>query len=195
VQIQDIYPYAIALSWKQASGASGPSTNGAEGAEDGAQGNQIVFTKANPLPSSKLLTFYRTETFTIDAFYADAQDMAPDYNLRIGAFTVSAPRSAGGQYCFRMLYFTVQAQYSTAYRAICSTFVIPFFVPFWGFRWAPSAPSRPDNEKPKLKVKLRLNLNGILSFDSATVSEAEWEVLSCKNRRTGDRRKGRSFNF
>lgn len=92
-QIQDIYPYAIALTWKQASVAAGASANGVEGAEDAAQGNQIVFSKANPLPSSKLLTFYRTETFTIDAFYAEARDLAPDYNLRIGTFTVSSERS------------------------------------------------------------------------------------------------------
>lgn len=82
LQIQDTYPYAIALSWKQAGDA-------AEGEDAAGLSNQIVFSKSNPLPSSKLLTFYRTETFTIDAFYADPQDLPPDYNLRIGTFTVS----------------------------------------------------------------------------------------------------------
>ncbi|CAI6005864.1 unnamed protein product [Closterium sp. NIES-64] len=124
-EVHDTYPFAIALSWKQASAAT--SAEGAEGGgeEAAAQPNQVVFSKNNPLPSSKLLTFYRTEAFTIDAFYANPEDQTVGANTRIGTFTVG-----------------------------------------------PFAPSRPDS-KPKLKVKIRLNLHGILSVESATLLEEE----------------------
>ncbi|CAI5483683.1 unnamed protein product [Closterium sp. Yama58-4] len=124
-EVHDTYPFAIALSWKQASAAA--SAEGAEGGgeEAAAQPNQVVFSKNNPLPSSKLLTFYRTEAFTIDAFYANPEDQTVGANTRIGTFTVG-----------------------------------------------PFAPSRPDS-KPKLKVKIRLNLHGILSVESATLLEEE----------------------
>ncbi|GJP56806.1 hypothetical protein CLOM_g15853 [Closterium sp. NIES-68] len=126
-EVHDTYPFAIALSWKQASAAGAASAEGAEGGgeEAAAQPNQVVFCKNNPLPSSKLLTFYRTEAFTIDAFYANPEDQTVGANVRIGTFTVG-----------------------------------------------PFAPSRPDS-KPKLKVKIRLNLHGILSVESATLLEEE----------------------
>ncbi|CAI5488823.1 unnamed protein product [Closterium sp. Naga37s-1] len=126
-EVHDTYPFAIALSWKQASAAGAASAEGAEGGgeEAAAQPNQVVFSKNNPLPSSKLLTFYRTEAFTIDAFYANPEDQTVGANTRIGTFTVG-----------------------------------------------PFAPSRPDS-KPKLKVKIRLNLHGILSVESATLLEEE----------------------
>ena len=89
-----MYPYAIALSWKQATAAN----DSGEGEEVAAQPNQIVFTKNNPLPSSKLLTFYRSEPFTIDAFYADASELSSGADPRIGTFSVSewVGESAGG---------------------------------------------------------------------------------------------------
>ncbi|CAI7893483.1 unnamed protein product, partial [Closterium sp. NIES-53] len=88
-EVHDTYPFAIALSWKQASAAGAASAEGAEGGgeEAAAQPNQVVFSKNNPLPSSKLLTFYRTEAFTIDAFYANPEDQTVGANTRIGTFT------------------------------------------------------------------------------------------------------------
>eukprot|EP00271_Cylindrocystis_brebissonii_P009668 TRINITY_DN2471_c0_g1_i1.p1 TRINITY_DN2471_c0_g1~~TRINITY_DN2471_c0_g1_i1.p1 ORF type:complete len:840 (+),score=205.94 TRINITY_DN2471_c0_g1_i1:111-2630(+) len=122
-EVQDSYPFPIALSWKQVASA----TEG-EGEDSAAQPNQVVFTANNPLPSSKLLTFYRTETFTIDAFYSDPERLPYEANPHIGTFTVG-----------------------------------------------PFAPSKQlaDNVKPKLKVKIRLNLHGLLSVESATLLEEE----------------------
>lgn len=127
-EVQDIYPAAIALSWKQA--APSPEDEGEEAA---AQPNQIVFTKGNAIPSSKLLTFYRTETFTIDAFYADPSELPAGSNPKIGTFTVG-----------------------------------------------PFSPSLKENSKPKLKVKIRLNLHGILSVESATLLEEEEVEVAVK---------------
>eukprot|EP00270_Netrium_digitus_P013017 TRINITY_DN4290_c0_g1_i1.p1 TRINITY_DN4290_c0_g1~~TRINITY_DN4290_c0_g1_i1.p1 ORF type:complete len:899 (+),score=285.06 TRINITY_DN4290_c0_g1_i1:317-3013(+) len=89
-EVQDTYPFPIALSWKQvvAPQSEGGAGGAGEGEELAAQPNQIVFTKGNPLPSSKLLTFYRHETFTIDAFYADMSELPSGADPKIGTFTV-----------------------------------------------------------------------------------------------------------
>lgn len=121
-EVQDAYPFPIALSWKQ---ASAPPES-AEGEEAAAVPNQTVFSKNNPIPSSKLLTFYRSETFTIDAFYEAPEELPSGVSPKIGTFTVG-----------------------------------------------PFAPSKQDDVKPKLKVKIRLNLHGILSVESATLLEEE----------------------
>eukprot|EP00897_Mesotaenium_endlicherianum_P002927 jgi/Mesen1/2662/ME000167S01811 len=123
-EVQDAYPFSIALSWKQL-GASGAPPEGAEGEEAGDQSNQPVFSKNNQLPSSKLLTFYRNETFTIDAFYQDTNELPQGTDPKIGTF-----------------------------------------------KFGPIQPTKQDS-KPKLKVKIRLNLHGILSVESATLLEEE----------------------
>ena len=79
-----MYPYSNAFTWKQVN-----SMEGEEGDDSAAQPNQIVFSKNNPIPSSKLLTFYRNETFTIDAEYSDPSELPSGVPSKIGNFTVS----------------------------------------------------------------------------------------------------------
>ncbi|XP_057505168.1 heat shock 70 kDa protein 14-like [Actinidia eriantha] len=114
-QVNESFPFPIALSWKGA----GPDTpNG--GAEN--QQSTIVFPKGNPIPSAKALTFYRSGTFTIDAHYSDVSEL-------------QAP-------------------------AKISTYTIGPFKPT-------------KSERAKLKLKVRLNLHGIVSVESATMLEEE----------------------
>jgi heat shock protein 4 len=115
-EVQDSFPFPIALSWK----GSAPESDGGEEASP----NSIVFVKGNPIPSTKMLTFYRSGTFSIDVLYADTSELPP----------LTAPK--------------------------ISTFTIGPFTPSKG-------------EKAKLKVKIRLNLHGIVSVESATVIEEE----------------------
>ncbi|XP_077212401.1 heat shock 70 kDa protein 15-like [Tasmannia lanceolata] len=61
-QVNDIFPFSIALSWK----SSTPDSQNGAGDQQ-----QIVFPKGNPIPSVKALTFYRSGTFTVDVLYAD----------------------------------------------------------------------------------------------------------------------------
>ncbi|GAV72682.1 HSP70 domain-containing protein [Cephalotus follicularis] len=114
-QVNESFPFSIALSWK----GSGPD------AQNGVADNQqstIVFPKGNPFPSVKALTFYRSGTFTIDVQYADVSDLhAP---AKISSYTIGPFQSS-------------------------------------------------KTERAKVKVKVRLNLHGIVAIESATLLEEE----------------------
>ncbi|PIN04454.1 Molecular chaperones HSP105/HSP110/SSE1, HSP70 superfamily [Handroanthus impetiginosus] len=115
-QVNESFPFPIALSWKVS----------ASDTQNGAADNQqstVVFPKGNPIPSVKALTFYRSGTFTLDVQYADVNEVqAP---ARISTYTIG-----------------------------------PF-------------QSSKAGEKAKLKIKVRLNLHGIVSVESATLLEEE----------------------
>ncbi|KAG8483387.1 hypothetical protein CXB51_022322 [Gossypium anomalum] len=112
-QVNESFPFPISLSWK---GSVPDAQNG------GAEQEQLVFPKGNPIPSVKAVTFHKTSTFSVDVQYSDVSDLqAP---AKISTYTIG---------------------------------------PFPTLR----------SEKPKLKVKVRLNLHGIVSVDSATVLEEE----------------------
>ncbi|TYI09866.1 hypothetical protein ES332_A09G100800v1 [Gossypium tomentosum] len=112
-QVNESFPFPISLSWK---GSVPDAQNG------GAEQEQLVFPKGNPIPSVKAVTFHKTSTFSVDVQYSDVSDLqAP---AKISTYTIG---------------------------------------PFPTLR----------SEKPKLKVKVRLNLHGIVSVDSATLLEEE----------------------
>ncbi|KAL3618324.1 hypothetical protein CASFOL_038645 [Castilleja foliolosa] len=114
-QVNENFPFPIALSWKALSSDSqnGPVDN---------QQSTVVFPKGNAIPSVKALTFYRSGTFTLDVQYADVGELqAP---AKISSYTIGPFQSK-------------------------------------------------NNEKAKLKVKVRLNLHGIVSVESATLLEEE----------------------
>ncbi|XP_052182342.1 heat shock 70 kDa protein 14-like [Diospyros lotus] len=114
-QVNESFPFPIAVSWK---GAAPDAQNGA--AEN--QQSRIIFPKGNPIPSIKALTFYRSETFSIDVQYADVNEVhAP---AEISRYTIGPVQST-------------------------------------------------KSERAKLKVKVRLNLHGIVSVESATLLEEE----------------------
>ncbi|CAL5439826.1 unnamed protein product [Camellia sinensis] len=79
-QVNESFPFPIALSWK---GAAPDTQNG------GADNQQsTVFPKGNPIPSVKALTltFYRSGTFTTDVQYADVSELqAP---AKISTYTI-----------------------------------------------------------------------------------------------------------
>ncbi|KAL6986880.1 hypothetical protein U1Q18_041462 [Sarracenia purpurea var. burkii] len=78
-QVNESFPFPIALSWK------GTTPDTQNGSADNAQ-STIVFPKGNPIPSIKALTFYRSETFTIDVQYADVSELqAP---AKISTYTI-----------------------------------------------------------------------------------------------------------
>ncbi|KAH7547302.1 hypothetical protein FEM48_Zijuj01G0295300 [Ziziphus jujuba var. spinosa] len=114
-QVNESFPFSIALSWKGA----------APDAQNGATDNQqstVVFPKGNPIPSVKALTFYRAGTFSVDVQYADVSELqAP---AKISTYTIGPFQST-------------------------------------------------KSERSKLKVKVRLNLHGIVSVESATLLEEE----------------------
>ncbi|KAI3463346.1 hypothetical protein Pfo_020009 [Paulownia fortunei] len=115
LQVNENFPFPIALSWKVS----------ASDTQNGAVDNQqstVVFPKGNPIPSVKALTFYRSGTFTLDVQYADVSELqAPS---KISSYTIGPFQSK-------------------------------------------------KSERAKLKVKVRLNLHGIVSVESATLLEEE----------------------
>eukprot|EP00250_Pteridium_aquilinum_P013504 c21375_g1_i1 orf=501-3035(-) len=117
-EVQDAFPFSIALAWK------GSAPESEEGATAETQTSSVVFPKGNSVPSTKMLTFYRASTFNIDVLYADMHDLPPGTSQKINTFTIG-----------------------------------------------PFQPSKA--EKAKIKVKIRLNLHGIVSIESATMIEEE----------------------
>ncbi|WOH10756.1 hypothetical protein DCAR_0730226 [Daucus carota subsp. sativus] len=116
-QVNESFPFTIALSWK---GTAPDAQNGADN-----QQSTIVFPKGNSIPSVKALTFFRFGTFTVDVHYADVNE-------------VQAP-------------------------AMISTYTIG---PFQSTK----------SERAKVKVKVRLNLHGVVSIESATLLEEDVEI-------------------
>ncbi|KJA18353.1 hypothetical protein HYPSUDRAFT_45369 [Hypholoma sublateritium FD-334 SS-4] len=85
----------------------------------------LVFPQGNSIPSTKVLSFYRKEPFTIDAAYADPSLLPGSINPWIGTFT------------------------------------------------AKDVPISPTGDATCVKLRTRLNLHGIVSFESAYVEEIE----------------------
>lgn len=85
----------------------------------------LVFPTGNGLPSTKVLSFYRKEAFTITAQYAEPEKLAGGINPWISNFT------------------------------------------------AKQVPVNPSGDSTCVKVRTRLNLHGIMSFESAYVEEVE----------------------
>ncbi|XP_038693623.1 heat shock 70 kDa protein 15-like [Tripterygium wilfordii] len=87
-QVNESFPFQIALSWK------GSAPEAQNGAGDNQQ-STIVFSKGNPIPSVKALTFYRSGTFTVDVQYADVSELqAP---AKISTYTIGPFQSAKGE--------------------------------------------------------------------------------------------------
>ena len=80
-QVQDCFPYGIEFSWDK----------------DGEKVSNVVFSKGSHVPCAKMLTFYRSETFDIEARYTDDSDIPATADRSIGRWTVGPlPKTANG---------------------------------------------------------------------------------------------------
>ncbi|QRW08367.1 heat shock protein HSP70 family protein [Ceratobasidium sp. AG-Ba] len=109
--VQDITPYSIKTSWERVPGD----------AEDDTE--LVVFPRGNNIPSTKVLTFYRSGPFELEASYAEPEK-------------VHGPSWIGSFQCKNV---------------------------------APNA----NGDPVQIKVKTRLNLHGILSFEGAQLIEEQ----------------------
>ncbi|OIW17137.1 hypothetical protein TanjilG_27291 [Lupinus angustifolius] len=115
-QVNESFPFSISLSWK----GSAPD---AQDSGPDSQLSTLVFPKGNSIPSIKALTFYRSETFSVDVQYGG--DMSGlQTPTKISTYTIGPFQSS-------------------------------------------------KSERAKIKVKVRLNLHGIVSLDSAILLEEE----------------------
>ncbi|KAG5341034.1 Heat shock pss like protein [Termitomyces sp. T112] len=111
--VHDITPYPIKVHWT-------PEPDSQEEDKE-----LLVYPKGNPIPSTKVLTFYRKDTFDLEAEYAEPSVIPAGINPWLAKFT------------------------------------------------AKQVPADPSGEATTVKVKTRLNLHGILSFEAAYVEEVE----------------------
>lgn len=114
--VHDATPYSIKVTWDKAADVPDEDTE------------LVVFQPNNPIPSTKILTFYRKEDFALQAHYAQPKLIPQGINPWIGNFSIKGVK--------------------------------------------PNA----EGDHSIVKVKARLNLHGVLNFESAyTVEEIEKE--------------------
>ncbi|WFC97737.1 adenyl-nucleotide exchange factor sse1 [Malassezia yamatoensis] len=74
--VHDISPYPIKVSWNPT--ADAPDE----------ENELVVFQKNNPVPSTKILTFYRKEPFELEAAYADPQNLPLGIQAELGKVSI-----------------------------------------------------------------------------------------------------------
>lgn len=79
--IHDIVNYPIEFTWEKSPDIPDEDTS------------LTVFNKGNVMPSTKILTFYRKETFNLEAKYANPEALPGKVNPWIGRFTVKGVKA------------------------------------------------------------------------------------------------------
>jgi len=131
--VNDVAMYPIALSWSPTSGGMEVDAEAdAETQPKAGATSTVVFSRFNPVPNTKLLTFYRKETFSLRAEYDSSVVLPGGFPFLLNEFTVAD---------------------------------IPIRA---------AADGKP--EAARIKVKLRLDINGCLQCESAQAIE-ELEVV------------------
>jgi len=72
-EVVDTFPYPVSFSWV---------------GDGGEVKDMELFERNNPVPSSKMMTFFRNETFTLQAKYTTPQLLAPGAALSVGTFDI-----------------------------------------------------------------------------------------------------------
>ncbi|CAN6331610.1 unnamed protein product [Urochloa humidicola] len=81
-QVNEGFPFSIALSWKPDSQSSAPQQT-------------VVFPKGNAIPSVKALTFFRSSTFEVDVLYVDTGDT--QISEKISTYTIGPFQPSKGE--------------------------------------------------------------------------------------------------
>ncbi|PWN41894.1 putative heat shock protein [Ceraceosorus guamensis] len=74
--VHDIASYPIKVTWEKAADVPDEDTE------------LVVFQPSNPIPSTKILTFYRKEPFSLSAHYANAAKLPAGINPWLGDFQI-----------------------------------------------------------------------------------------------------------
>ncbi|CAL1400260.1 unnamed protein product [Linum trigynum] len=87
-QVHESFPFSIAMTWK---GAAPETQNGATDSQQ----STLVFPRGNALPSIKSLTFYRSETFSVDVQYAETDGLVAP--AKISSYTIGPFQATKGE--------------------------------------------------------------------------------------------------
>jgi len=90
--VNDVTLYPIALSWSS-SGGAGAEAMEVDGENEDAPkatgSNTVVFSKFNSVPNTKMLTFYRKDTFTLTAAYDGTCKLPNGFPTKLSEHTVA----------------------------------------------------------------------------------------------------------
>ncbi|KAL3152123.1 hypothetical protein ABBQ32_001221 [Trebouxia sp. C0010 RCD-2024] len=75
-EVIDSYPFGVEITWEK----------------DGAPHTETLFKRAGPIPSSKMLTFFREQQFELQARYTSDSPVPESFGLDIGRFVVGPPK-------------------------------------------------------------------------------------------------------
>jgi heat shock protein 4 len=81
--VQDVVSYPIEFAWEKDADIPDEDTS------------LVVFNKGNVLPSTKILTFYRKQPFTLEARYASTAELPGNISPFIGQFSVKGVKASG----------------------------------------------------------------------------------------------------
>lgn len=81
--VQDVVSYPIEFAWEKDADIPDEDTS------------LVVFNKGNVLPSTKILTFYRKQPFTLEARYASGAELPGAIPPFIGQFSVKGVKASG----------------------------------------------------------------------------------------------------
>lgn len=81
--VQDVISYPIEFAWEKDADIPDEDTS------------LVVFNKGNVLPSTKILTFYRKQPFTLEARYANPEELPGKIPAFIGQFFVKGVKATG----------------------------------------------------------------------------------------------------
>ncbi|CAO3627817.1 unnamed protein product [Mucor hiemalis] len=118
-RVNDICTYPIKLTW--------------DATPEEEETEIVVFDNNNSIPSTKILTFFRREAFTLQAFYSKPESLPRGINPWIGQFNIKNVEPVNG-------------------------------------------------EPAQIKVKVRLNIHGLLSVESAYTVEEKMVEEETKNK-------------
>ncbi|KAG2194929.1 hypothetical protein INT46_007129, partial [Mucor plumbeus] len=118
-RVNDVVTYPIKLTW--------------DATPEEEETEIVVFDNNNSIPSTKILTFFRREAFTLQAFYANPEALPRGINPWIGQYNIKNVEPVNG-------------------------------------------------EPAQIKVKVRLNIHGILSVESAYTVEEKMVDEETKNK-------------
>ncbi|KAK3324229.1 heat shock protein 70 family [Cercophora scortea] len=82
--IQDVISYPIEFAWEKDADIPDEDTS------------LTVFNKGNVLPSTKILTFYRKQSFDLEARYTEPENLPGKIPAFIGRFSVKGVKATGG---------------------------------------------------------------------------------------------------
>lgn len=83
-EVVDWNPFDMAVTWEKQMG----DQEGEEGNEAGSEAVSKVFPRGNKLPSSKLLTFYRNDTFSLKVKYLEPTQVSPSVDTCVGTYKI-----------------------------------------------------------------------------------------------------------